>query len=570
MYQSCSSVACIVAVATTFAFSIGCTGSVIGPEGGEPGGVGGTSAGGQGGSNAGTAGGSAEACNANDALVPLLGASQRLTTAQFNNSLHALFPALTIEPQTLPTGASKTSLFDNDANAQVAAPVLVEQIHKTAESVSALVAANRDKVLPCKPSSAAEESACGKTFVTSFLEKAYRRPATTDDIDAATSFFESMRKSYGFGAAVGLIVEGVLQSPEFLYLVTPQEKSGVTSLSPFELASRLSYFLWDSPPDEELFQAAQDGSLTDHKVLDQQARRLLADGRAKSAIANFYRQWFLLDLVDRIQKDPNLFPTFVDGTAASLRKSLDRFLAHSMWEADGTVGALLTDPTVYVDPKVAPLVGAPIPPGASWTTFKADTQQRAGLLTQPALLARLGHTNLESPILRGVFVLESLLCAPTGAPPAGVNTTLPEPKRGDPPSTLRARLEETHKGAGCTGCHSLIDGIGFGFQHYDSVGRYRTTENGQPIDATGKLSASDVDGDFNGAIELSNKLAQSKQVQACFAEHFYAYALSRGLDDSDTCALQALSDAFAKNGGDMRQLLIDLVGSPAFRSFRVL
>jgi hypothetical protein len=195
-----------------------------------------------------------------------------------------------------------------------------------------------------------------------------------------------------------------------------------------------------------------------------------------------------------------------------------------------------------------------------------NAQQRAGILTQAGLLASFAHETSDAPVLRGVFVLSRLLCSAPPPPPPNI-PALVEAMPGDPAKTTRQRLEETHTGATCRGCHDAIDGIGFAFEHYDAVGAYRDQDSGLPVDSTGELTGTlDSDGPFNGAVELGQKLSQSAQVQACVAKQWTRYALGSTLTAVDTCAVKEATDRLAATGGDLQEALTALVASDSFRT----
>jgi hypothetical protein len=512
----------------------------------------------------------APVCKRDTDYIAARGPSPRLTARQFNNTVKALFPRLTLPTQTFPGEKVRGSSFENDAAAQTASPLLIEQLQRAAQSIGDAASANLPGALPCQPTGAADEPKCGRTFVTSFLERAWRRPPTADEVNETAAFFERMRGSYGFSRAVGLTVEAVLQTPDFLYLVRPVGVKGgpPVALTPYELAARLSYFLSDTLPDDELYRAAKNGSLAQPAVVEAQARRLLAVPAARAAVANFHRQWLKLDSVETADKDSAVFPDFTSGqTPTSLRGSLERFVDYIFW-GPGTVEALLTDTTAFVDDSLIPIYGLAMPRTGQWQTVKLDSGRRSGLLTQAGLLSALARSSLESPTLRGAFLMENFLCVGVPSPPPGVNTGLPEAS-ADQPRTLRERLEQTHSQATCAGCHRVIDGFGFGFQAYDALGQFRDLEAGRPVDAHGEVVGTrDANGPFDGALELSQRLAHSEHVRVCVANKWLGYALGRGTVETDACAIEGLARELTAAGGNMRELLVAVAKSTAFRMSR--
>jgi Protein of unknown function (DUF1592)/Protein of unknown function (DUF1588)/Protein of unknown function (DUF1585)/Protein of unknown function (DUF1595)/Protein of unknown function (DUF1587) len=509
----------------------------------------------------------APVCKRDTDYIAARGPSPRLTARQFNNTVKALFPRLSLPDQTFPGEKARGSSFENDAAAQTASPLLIEQLQRAAQSIGEAAAANLGGALPCQPTP--DEAKCGRTFVSTFLERAWRRPPTADEINETAAFFERMRASYGFGKAVALTVEAVLQTPDFLYLVRPGIRgTTAVALTTYELATRLSYLLSDSMPDDELYRAAKNGSLAQPAVLEAQARRLLATPAARAAVANFHRQWLRLDTIETMSKDTSVFPDFTTGqTPSSLRTSLERFVDYVFW-GPGTVEALLTDTTAFVDDDLIPIYDLAMPRTGQWQTVKLDPGRRSGLLTQAGLLSALARSSLESPTLRGAFLMETFLCLGVPSPPPGVNTALPEAPSGET-RTLRERLEQTHSQAACASCHRVIDGLGFGFQAYDALGQFRPMEAGRPVDAHGEVVGTrDANGPFDGALELSRRLAGSEHVRVCVANKWLGYALGRGTVETDACAIEGLARALTDSGGNMRELLVAVVKSTAFRLSR--
>jgi hypothetical protein len=317
-------------------------------------------------------------------------------------------------------------------------------------------------------------------------------------------------------------------------------------------------------PDEALLAAAASGSLDNAGGVEAEARRMLADSRARNSVATFHSQWLRFEKMDNLSKSDALFPDFDDRTAQSLRDSTARYLEHMFWE-QGTLDALLTDTTAFVNDDLAPIYGVESPGTSELTLVDVNPEQRSGVLTQAGLMAGFAHETADAPVLRGVFVLSRLLCDAPKPPPQGI-PPLTEGSVGDAPMTTRQRLELTHENAACASCHDSIDGIGFAFGNYDALGAWRETDNGLPVDAEGELTGTrDVDGTFVGAVALGSRLAESEQVQSCVAEQWYRYALGVAAQDVDACALRSTVETFRDSGNDLRELLIALVSSEAFR-----
>jgi hypothetical protein len=411
---------------------------------------------------------------------------------------------------------------------------------------------------------AADEVPCGQQFVATFGKAAFRRPLTSDENTRMVSFFQTARSTYDFKTAIGMVIQAFLQAPQFLYRVQlggADPQGGFVSLTSYEVASRLSYLLWDTMPDKSLITAADAGQLGTADQVEQQARRLLADPRAHTSVANFHRQWLRFSRLDGMVKDPAAFPEWSAAMDQAMIDSVKRFVEHEFWDM-GTLDSFLTDNHVYVNDALAPIYGVPAPGSSALTLVAADANQRAGIMTQAGLLAGFAHEVYDSPVLRGVFVLDRLLCAAPSPPPPGVNLTLPATING--PQTTRQMFEQGHEQGACAGCHKQIDGIGFGFESYDAIGKWRTTDNGQPVDHTGTVTGTaDLNGPYDGAVELANKMAQSPGVQSCVASKWLGYAL--GLETVPSAALQPVAQGFIASGRNFQELLVELVRSDAFR-----
>jgi hypothetical protein len=274
----------------------------------------------------------------------------------------------------------------------------------------------------------------------------------------------------------------------------------------------------------------------------------------------------MLERADRYSPDSELFPSYTTEVKQAVLESTSRFIDYAFWD-EGTVSALLTDRTAFVNDAMAEVYGMAAPGSSELVAMSFDSEQRAGILTQPALLASTSHPRVHAPILRGVFVRRNILCAPLPAPPPNVNAVLPDVVP-DVPRTTRQHIEETHVNDDCIGCHRAIDGIGFAFENFDAIGRFVTEENDLPIDSTGELvSIAGLDETpVENAVELVERIAQSERVHACMSSQWLRYALGRS-DDSDAtrCLVQRLGSAMQAGGGDMQEMLIELLRSDFFR-----
>lgn len=494
---------------------------------------------------------------------------RRLTHTQYNNTVRDLFPGVTLPLQTISVDP-KVNGFENNADVQTPSALLIEQYQRAALAVTEAAWAAPEAFLPCAADGGGEPQQCGHTFILDFGARAFRRPMTADEEAAFLGFFDQQLAETNFTVALQLTTQALLQSPAFLYFLEfggePIEGGEAVALTGHELAARLSYFLWDSMPDAQLFAAAAAGDLDTVEGLAAEAMRMLGDSKARGALVNFHRQWFDFDGVALINPDPATYPNYTPELRTAMRAELDRFVESTLFEGPGTFASLLTSTETDVDATLAALYGVDAPPPGEWAPVSLDPAQRSGILTRAGFLARTAHAVHPSPVKRGVFVLARLLCVPPAPPPANVNTNPPDEGEPGQPKTNRERYAKHTAQADCASCHTAIDGVGFGFEHYDALGRWRDLDNGEPVDASGELVGTDVDGAFDGAVELSQKLATSTQAHDCVVSQVYRYALGRGTTAADLCSLGDLRAQFAASSGDVHALLLAVVTSDAFRT----
>ncbi|MEM8607494.1 MAG: DUF1592 domain-containing protein [Myxococcota bacterium] len=492
---------------------------------------------------------------------------RRLTNVEYDNTVRDLLGGTMPPLPDQPSDAVLEGSFENDALSLAPSDVRITRYETAAfdlgeHAVNDSVA--RTRLLPCDPNG--DPAGCAREFVTSFGGRAFRRPLYVDEVDRWTAYFEEQRSAIDFDAALQLTVAAMLQSPQFLYRMedeaTPGQE-GQFELSQYEIASRLSYFLWESMPDQELFDAAEAGALQDAGQLEQQARRMLEDVRARETVKNFARQWLYLDRVLGEDKIPEQFPLWSGAAQQSAREESLRFIEGVVF-GGGTVADLFTSTVAYVDDVAAGLynVNSPAEP---WGEVQLDPAERGGILTRLAFLAGNAHEGNGSPPLRGVFVMDRILCEPRQSPPADADLSPPEQDPNAGPQTNRELFEERVAPADCQTCHVRIDGFGYGFEEYDAAGVYRTTDNGLPVDASGFASGLGNDADFTGAVELQELLAESPTVEDCVVRQFFTYGYGRTMEPADTCQVEELQTAFRDNDGNIVEMLVDMVTRPEFR-----
>ncbi len=454
--------------------------------------------------------------------------------------------------------------FDNNARLNTATDTWVAASFELAEGVAERAVKQRKQTLI---SCTTEDAACGARFIDSFGRRAFRRGLTLDERAAFKKFFETALVKEGFDAALEQTITVFLQSPQFLYRPEVGLRALVPGaparLEPAELASKLSYFLWGSMPDAELLAASEHGGLDTPEGLTKQARRMLASPKAQTAAAEFFSRFFTLDALSRVEKDLTRFPSWTPALQSSWRRSMELYFGE-VGRPGGTLQGLLETPALYVDSTMS--MYSPNS-NAQFQRVQMTSPGKSGVLAQPGLLARLASPDQGSPVRRGVFVFDRLLCQPLPMPPADLVIVPPPPKPG---ATTRERFDQHGSNPGCTGCHTRIDPMGFGFEHFDGMGVWRETDEGKPIDARGAVVAtrdSTLVGPFDGVGELSAKLSKSKQVHDCLAAQWYRWALGRVEAESDTCALTKIQDTFFESKGSFEELQLAIVTSDAF-SFR--
>jgi hypothetical protein len=408
---------------------------------------------------------------------------------------------------------------------------------------------------------------CATKILSKMARRAYRRPVTKADVDTLLEFFEKGRRESGsFDAGIQFALERILVDPDFLLRVQrdPPTGSGPHRLSDIELASRLSFFLWSSIPDERLLDLAERDELSKPAILEQQVRRMLADPRAASSLVDdFAAQWLNLRRVAEVVVHPDFYPDFDDNLLDAFKQETELFIASTLRE-DRSVSDLLRADYTFVNERLARHYGIP---GIYGTRFRRVTlpnpDQRGGLLAHGALLATTSYPDRTSPVLRGKWLLDNIFGVYVPPPPANVNTTLPEIRPGTVPPTIRERLAQHRASPVCASCHSVIDPPGFALEHFDAIGGWRDTdEAGKPVDATGTtVSGASVEGLAGLRAFL---LRRPDQFPTTVTEKLLAYALGRRLEYYDRPAVRQIVRAAAAGDYRWSSLILGIVNSPTF------
>ncbi len=487
---------------------------------------------------------------------------RRLTSNEYRNTVIELFPGITL-PEQLPVEDERIGGFIGQAEGQSVSAVGVQRYAELAEAIGEAASLDLAAWAPCTE----ETSACTQEIATSLAFRAYRRPLEAQEVTNLEAFAADVHEEFGSESAIAIVVQALLESPLFLY--RPELGAGseaITPLTDYEMASRLSYFFLDSMPDDDLFEAAAEGRLTNDDDLTEEVLRLMEDPRARPVLTGFFAEWLRLYKLDELALDAGAFPEFDEELRADLETSVFLYLEHALWEDDAW-SSLIRGDYGFVNDRLAPVFGVAEPGTTELTRVTLDASERRGVLTQPGLLASTSHGIAHSPIYRGVTMLENILCNDIPAPPPGILDDLEEVDL--PPGevcTTRDQVAKTHSvGEGCDACHVLIDGAGFAFENYDGLGRYRTTENGCDVDASGSFTVGDI-GDVANAVDLADKLAESARPRECMVTHLFRYASGRNEKKGDTCEIQALTLAMEESGGSLQDTIVRLVLSDAFRN----
>ncbi len=560
-------------VAALLACLSGCTG-MVGDNGSPmskpgPASAGTSSNGGSSGAVAGDSG--AGAGGGASALKPFAPATQplhRLTRSQFQNSLTALLGPVT---QSDIEGDSYIGGFATvGAGVIVTSSTGVEQYQVAIDSALDQVFADnarRNQLVGCAPTTPLD-AACAQTFVKTFGRLAWRRPLTDAQVERyvtlATKAATSLSDSY---AGLKWAASGLLQSPNFLYRSergTPVAGAADRNqYTPYELASKLSFFIWNSTPDSALLDAADSGELSTPDGYARQAQRLLDTPQGHEAVVNFAREFLRTDRLLGMAKDAATYPKFSPTLSTAMGTEVLRLWESTAFDTNGNALDLFTTQQTFVNKELGALYG--LDPSAldastfSQVTFPASSG-RSGILTAAAALATQANQKEGSPTLRGRFLREKFLCMKIPDPPANVSTTFEDPPAGVV-YTKREKMVNHEKVPSCAACHTLMDPLGFSLEHFDAIGAYRATDAGKPIDTTGSIGSQS----FSDAPSLGTIIAGAPETAPCLVRNLYSYATGHAVADTEEIAVQNLASGFTTSGNRLRALVLALITSDGFK-----
>jgi len=487
---------------------------------------------------------------------------ERLTRQEYNNTVRDLLGSTLSPADDFPADAGGETIFPA---AGLVSVLDARALRGAAEELAA--EADLSALVPCNAAAIGERE-CASLFIQTFGGRAYRRPVLEAEEARLLALYDEVRAdplALGFDESARVLLEAMLQSPAFLYHweLGPQDANrdgDYIRLSPHEIASRLSYFLWQSMPDDALLAAATAGELNHPALVEEQARRLLSDPRAEEALTSFFEFWAGVAYIEQTSKSSEKYPQFTDDLKLAMLSETRAFSEQILFRGGADFAGLFTSVDTFANSDLADVYGAAGPTGDALAPVSLDPAQRSGVFTQAAFLSEMGAAEGSNPTRRGAAILERVLCGHLPDPP-NVIPPVAEPSAG---GTTRDRFATHAENPCATGCHSILDPIGFAFEHYDGIGQYRTTDNSLPVDASGSITLDGEEHEFYGALELSALLASSDDAKKCFASQWLQYGLRRRDLLLDGPSLASATDALVSEN-DIMEMIVSVATSRSFR-----
>ena len=425
-------------------------------------------------------------------------------------------------------------------------------------------APSRRKIFVCRPNGIASEEPCARKILTTLARRAYRRTLTEQEARTLMDFYKDGRAEGNFDSGIQRGLERILAAPSFLFRIerTPSNAApgSVYRLSDIDLASRLSFFIWSSIPDDELLNLAVAGKLSQPAVLEQQVRRMLANSRSRALVENFANQWLQLGKLAGLVPDADAFPDFDENLREAMRQETEEFIAHQIQE-DRSVVDLLTSNYSYLNERLARFYGVPNIYGNHFRKVTFDDRFRGGLLGQASVLTVTSYPNRTSVVLRGKWLLANILGAPPPPPPADV-PSLKDAGQDGQPRSLRDRMEQHRNSPACSGCHQRMDPLGFALENFDALGKWRTVADGEKVNASASLPDGTL---FEGIAGLRELLTKHKDDYVrTVAEKLLAYSIGRGIEYYDLPAIRKIGRESAMNDYRWSSLVLSIVRSTPF------
>jgi mono/diheme cytochrome c family protein len=484
----------------------------------------------------------------------------RIPVKAGTRTVAATFLKDTVIPEGIQIRDRETAFFEGVGNLSIAGPYNVEGPGTTA---------SRERIFTCRPEAPNQELACAEDIISTLARRAYRRPINDDDIPQLMALYSEAAEEGGFEAGIRMALQKILVSPEFIFRMeydpSDADPGGAYPVSDLELASRLSFFLWSSIPDDELLSLAEEGRLSDPAVLERQTRRMLADSKSQSLVSNFAGQWLFLRNISRVQPDPVAFPNFDENLRYALQRETE-LLVESMVAEDRSVVDLLDSDYTYLNERLAEHYGIEGIYGSEFRRVNLEDDTRHGLLGQASILTVTSYPNRTAPTIRGKWVLEQLLGMSPPPPPPNV------PSLADDDEvrvlTMRERMEQHRANPACAVCHRVMDPLGFALENFDGLGRWRDTTGdlGAEIDSSGTLP----DGtDFNGPEGLREILLSKQELFVeTFTQRLLTYALGRGVEHYDLPVVRKITRDAADDDYRWSSIILGIVRSVPFQMRR--
>jgi hypothetical protein len=443
-------------------------------------------------------------------------------------------------------------------------PVFAMQVDDAAQKIAAYARAGLATLAPCADPIASGES-CARAFITSFAERAYRRPATSREIDALVALYRTASQGASYADGIEVVVQATLESPAFLYVteVGDAPRAPVTHLTAHETANALGFLLTGAPPDDALRTASASGELASPQSRAVQAKRLLASPAAEKQVTRIIEEWLGIDRISETAKDSNVYPDFA-ALKDAMKQEADDFVSEVMWRSQTGIAELLSASWTTASDALSRMYLNGAPPSRTNGRVSLSSVPRHGILDQGAFLSVYAHATETAPVLRGVAALRRLACVDVPSPASlNINVVPPVP---DATKTTRERFAVHATDPVCAACHASIDAFGFAFENLDGMGRQREEEQGHAVDSSTQIAVGmDFDGSYRDSSELVAKLGVSAAVRACFARHLFRFAAARS-DKTVAGAEQAFVDAWNRtpSTGNAADVLVSWVESDAF------
>jgi len=490
---------------------------------------------------------------------------RRLTRVELGNALSDLAGG-PWQGAALPFDIDETGTHKDLAQVKVTNRFMADY-WKTTEAVAGRMLSNAAVAPKC----AANDAACVKTYLDTVGARAWRRPLTTEELNGLVATYDK-GAAIDAGTGFSTALQRILLSPSFLYLEedgvrVADAKGKVMRLSPYHVAEQLSFTLWSAPPDDKLRQAAKDGQLDSAESVREHAERMLADPRARDAMAAFFSEWLEFSHAKTVSKSATKFPDLTEALRADMALDGQRFMNTLLFDDNASVSQMLTSDRAFLTPRLAKFLKVTAAPSSTDAQPTAHSlPSRVGLLTTPAFLTAVSKDEQNSTIMRGAYVVERLLCGSVPAPPENVDMAALD-GGFKPGLTLRERMAEHSTNPACSGCHQSFEPFGDVLEGYDPVGRIQTTDNGKPINDT--ITVEDlygISGTFDGIAELAPALARAPSLDSCYVSTLAEHVLGRNLSESSACLVFDHASLGKKDAGpqSMKSLLLALVSSPAF------